>query len=134
MVGEGVGDAIVAGGFVVPAAGRGVGLPATVDDEGKLHVAALVAVPDLQSSHARNGGQRSPASWFSSRTAATIVATFLLALALNGLDVLGMSAGAKPIFNGLVLVYAVALTQALRRRSAGDGLPRSHWECEKRHV
>jgi ribose/xylose/arabinose/galactoside ABC-type transport system permease subunit len=58
----------------------------------------------------------------------------LLALALNGLDVLGMSAGAKPIFNGLVLVYAVALTQALRRRSAGDGLPRSHWECEKRHV
>jgi ribose transport system permease protein len=48
----------------------------------------------------------------------TIVATFLLALALNGLDVLGMSAGAKPIFNGLVLVCAVALTQTLRRRSA----------------
>lgn len=47
----------------------------------------------------------------------TIVATFLLALALNGLDVLGMSAGAKPIFNGLVLVCAVALTQLLRRRS-----------------
>ncbi|XDK88243.1 hypothetical protein R1X32_06725 (plasmid) [Rhodococcus opacus] len=46
MVGEGVGDAIVAGGFVVPAAGRGVGLPAPVDDEGKLHDAALVAVPD----------------------------------------------------------------------------------------
>jgi ribose transport system permease protein len=46
----------------------------------------------------------------------SIIATFLIAMALNGLDIMGLSSGAKPIFNGAVLVAAVALTQALRAR------------------
>jgi ribose transport system permease protein len=46
----------------------------------------------------------------------SVVATFLIAFALNGLDVLGLSAGIKPVFNGAVLVGAVALTEELRRR------------------
>jgi ribose transport system permease protein len=47
----------------------------------------------------------------------SIISTFLLALALNGLDIMGLSAGVKPIFNGVVLVGAVAINQALRRRT-----------------
>lgn len=46
----------------------------------------------------------------------SILATFLIAFATNGLEVLGLSAGVKPIFNGLVLVGAVAVTEELRRR------------------
>jgi ribose transport system permease protein len=46
----------------------------------------------------------------------SVVATYLIAFALNGLDVMGLSAGIKPIFNGAVLVGAVALTEELRRR------------------
>ncbi|WP_214104358.1 ABC transporter permease [Acrocarpospora catenulata] len=46
----------------------------------------------------------------------TIIATFLVAFAQNGIDVLGLSAGVKPIFNGFVLAAAVALSEGLRRR------------------
>jgi ribose transport system permease protein len=48
----------------------------------------------------------------------TIVAAFFIALAQNGMELLGLSPGAKPIFNGLVLIAAVALSQQLRRRKA----------------
>lgn len=51
----------------------------------------------------------------------TILATFLIACAAAGLDALGLSAGVKPIFNGAVLVGAVALTALLRRRAGGAG-------------
>ena len=51
----------------------------------------------------------------------TIVATFLIAFAAAGLDALGLSPGVKPIFNGAVLVGAVALTVWLRRRAGGVG-------------
>ncbi|MEN8673198.1 ABC transporter permease [Nocardioides sp.] len=52
----------------------------------------------------------------------TIVATFLIAFAAAGLDALGLSPGVKPIFNGAVLVGAVALTAWLRKRSGGVGV------------
>jgi ribose transport system permease protein len=46
----------------------------------------------------------------------SILATFLIVLATNGLDVAGVNFAVKPVFNGLVLVAAVALTEYLRRR------------------
>jgi ribose transport system permease protein len=55
----------------------------------------------------------------------SIIATFLLAMALNGLDIMGLSIGAKPIFNGAVLVGAVALTQALRIRRRSNSPDRT---------
>ncbi len=45
-----------------------------------------------------------------------IIATFFVAFAQNGMELLGLSPGVKPIFNGLVLVAAVGLSQQLRRR------------------
>ncbi|WP_169988470.1 ABC transporter permease [Microbispora sp. H10836] len=51
----------------------------------------------------------------------TIIATLLIAFAAAGLDAIGLSAGVKPVFNGAVLVGAVALTALLRRRSGGAG-------------
>lgn len=51
----------------------------------------------------------------------TVLATFLIAFAASGLDALGLSPGVKPIFNGAVLVGAVALTAYLRRRAGRTG-------------
>ena len=45
-----------------------------------------------------------------------VAATFLLQFAVNGLDVSGFNLAIKPIFNGMVLIGAVALTEFLRRR------------------
>lgn len=50
----------------------------------------------------------------------TVLATFLIAYASNGIEVLGLDAGVKPIFNGAVLVGAVAVTSLLRRRSGAS--------------
>jgi ribose transport system permease protein len=48
------------------------------------------------------------------------VATYLIAFAGSGLDALGLDAGYKPLFNAIVLIGAVALTAALRRRSGAS--------------
>jgi ribose transport system permease protein len=45
-----------------------------------------------------------------------IIAGALVAISTNGLEVAGVNFAAEPIFNGLVLVAAVALTEGLRRR------------------
>ncbi|CAB4904535.1 unannotated protein [freshwater metagenome] len=47
----------------------------------------------------------------------TFVATYLIAFAGSGLDALGLDTGWKPLFNAAVLIGAVALTAALRRRT-----------------
>jgi ribose transport system permease protein len=47
----------------------------------------------------------------------SLLAASLIVLATNGLDVAGVNFAVKPIFNGAVLVGAVALTELLRRRS-----------------
>jgi ribose transport system permease protein len=48
------------------------------------------------------------------------VATYLIAFAGSGLDALGLDAGYKPLFNAVVLIGAVALTAALRRRAGAS--------------
>jgi ribose transport system permease protein len=45
-----------------------------------------------------------------------VIAAFLIQLAENGLDVAGVNVAVQPIFNGLVLAGAVALTEYFRRR------------------
>lgn len=52
-----------------------------------------------------------------------ILGTFLIQLAVNGLDVAGVNFAVKPIFNGLVLVGAVAITEYLRRRRRSAPAP-----------
>ncbi len=59
-----------------------------------------------------------------STVADTTPGTFLIAFATNGLEILGIGAFIKPIFNGAVLVGAVALTTQLRRRRLGRGAGR----------
>ena len=46
----------------------------------------------------------------------TVIAAFLIAFASDGLEALGLSVGVQPIFNGAVLIAALALTAELRRR------------------
>jgi ribose transport system permease protein len=46
----------------------------------------------------------------------SILATFLIAFATDGLQVAGASVAIQPIFQGAVLVAAVAITEMLRRR------------------
>jgi ribose transport system permease protein len=45
-----------------------------------------------------------------------IIAGALVVVSTNGLEVAGVNFAAEPIFNGIVLVVAVALTEGLRRR------------------
>jgi ribose transport system permease protein len=51
----------------------------------------------------------------------SLLAACLIVFATNGLEVLGLSAALVPIFNGAVLVVAVAFTEALRRRARSAG-------------
>ncbi|MEV8150987.1 ABC transporter permease [Arthrobacter sp. NPDC080073] len=53
----------------------------------------------------------------------TFVATFLVAIAGSGLDSLGIPAGAKPVFTAVVLIGAVWLTTAIRRRGGSRRRP-----------
>jgi ribose transport system permease protein len=46
----------------------------------------------------------------------SILGTFLLAYAENGLQVAGVNFAAQPVFNAIVLIGAVGLTEHLRRR------------------
>ncbi|MEV4420144.1 ABC transporter permease [Patulibacter sp. NPDC049589] len=52
----------------------------------------------------------------------SLLAASLIVLATNGLDVMGVNFAVKPMFNGAVLVGAVALTEYLRRRSGRRSL------------
>ena len=46
----------------------------------------------------------------------SVLGTFLLAYATNGLQIAGVNFAAQPIFNAIVLIGAVGLTELLRRR------------------
>jgi ribose transport system permease protein len=52
----------------------------------------------------------------------SLLAASLIVYAANGLDVAGVNAAIQPMFNGAVLVGAVALTEFLRRRSGQGSL------------
>jgi ribose transport system permease protein len=70
----------------------------------------------------------------------SVLGTFLIALATNGLEIAGVNFAAQPIFNGAVLVVAVGLTEVLRRRrrrqgtTAPDSMNRRISDSESRHV
>ena len=53
------------------------------------------------------------------RIVGSVLATFLIAFSTNGLEILGVGAFIKPIFNGAVLVLAVVLSRQLGRRRFG---------------
>ncbi|MEA2170243.1 MAG: ribose transport system permease protein [Solirubrobacteraceae bacterium] len=56
----------------------------------------------------------------------SLLAACLIVFATNGLDVAAVNVAVKPMFNGAVLVGAVAITEVLRRRrKAGSLLPRA---------
>jgi ribose transport system permease protein len=58
-----------------------------------------------------------------------ILATFLIAFATDGLQVAGASTAVQPIFQGAVLVAAVAITEMLRRRQRTTPSSRDHVEA-----
>jgi ribose transport system permease protein len=61
----------------------------------------------------------------------SILGTFLVAYASNGLQVAGVNFAAQPIFNALVLVGAVGFTEHLRRRRiVGRGARRARTPVE----
>jgi ribose transport system permease protein len=57
------------------------------------------------------------------RVVGAVLATFFIALAANGLEILGIGSFIKPIFNGVVLVGALAIPRLLRRHPTPPVVP-----------